>query len=126
MFSKIKYCPAEEVILVDAEGRFDLERSISALRKLVSHPDYEKAYEILFDLRNINCAFSIAHIYQLVQLMALPDSLLPTRRKIAVTFPEDKNFDHAEFLENCAVNRGMKVMAFQDIREAEKWLKADL
>lgn len=126
MLAKVKYCSAKDVILVDAEGRFDLGKSLVVLRNIVSHPEYKEAYEILFDLRDIDCAFSVANIYKLAELMAFPDPLLPTRKKIAVVVSEDKNFDHAKFFEVCALNRGMQVMSFQAIEEAESWLQAAL
>lgn len=45
------------------------------------------------------------------------------RRKHAMVFPEKSIVENIRFMETAAYNRGVNVMIFESISEAEKWLK---
>lgn len=44
MEDKVKYCSGAELIVVDANGRLDLAQSKDAIKKIVSHRDYNQFY----------------------------------------------------------------------------------
>ncbi len=126
MGTKVKRLAGEDVIVADHNGHLNLSKSVNLVRDLVSHPEYEECMEVVLDLRDAECDLTVSDVYQLAYYMAWPDPGLPTRRKIAVIVSPEKEFDHARFFETCAVNRGLQVKSFQDVRTAEEWLRKDL
>lgn len=130
MKTQTKVFPLKHLIVMTADGKLDLLASKTALKSLVAAPGFEASYEVLLDLRDINCSMSVTDIYELAAHMAYPDAALPTRRKIAVLIdshsPHHLAFDHAKFLEIAAGNRGFQIRAFDDYDRADEWLNADL
>lgn len=122
MGTKVKRLTGKDVIVADVKGRLNLPKSVDVVRDLVSHPEYEEHMEVVFDLRDAECELTVSDVFQLAYYMAWPDAGLPTRRKVAVIVSPEKEFDHAQFFETCAVNRGLQVKSFQDVRSAEAWL----
>lgn len=126
MHTKVKRLTGTDVIVADASGHLNLPRSVDLVRDLVSHPDYNQHMEVVLDLRDARCSLSVSDVFQLAYYMAWPDPGLPTRRKVAVIVSPEEEFDHAKFFETCAVNRGLHVKSFQDLRAVERWLERDL
>lgn len=118
----VRICRGDDVLVVDVEGRLDLEESKQGIRRLSRHLEHEGARGILFDLRDVRCELSVLDVYQLASLLAWPDPALPTGRAVAVVVPETKKFDHPRFFEICARNRGLDVRSFETYDPAWQWL----
>jgi hypothetical protein len=58
--------------------------------------------------------------------MAFPVPALPTDKKVAVLVDSRSAFNHAQFLEMCAGNRGLNLRAFDRYEDANDWLNAEL
>ncbi len=130
MKTQTKVFPLKHLIVMTADGKLDRVASKVALNALVAAPGFEASYEVLLDLRDINCSLSVTDIYELAAHMAYPDAALPTRQKIAVLIdshsPGHLALHHAQFLELAAGNRGIKIHAFDDYDRADEWLNAEL
>jgi hypothetical protein len=116
----------KSIIVASAEGSLDLAASKSAIREITADPEYSEYYEVLLDLRNVDCKLSITDIYEIVTWMAFPEPALPTRKKIAVLMQAGESFDHAGFLDHCANNRGLLIHSFTEEKAAIAWLDADV
>ena len=130
MNTQYKVFPLQHLIVMTADGTLDLAASKLALKSIVADPGFDSRSEILLDLRDAKCVMSMTDIYQLAEHMAFPYSALPTRKKIAVLINKHSAghlaFNHAQFLELCADNRGLNVHAFEDYQIADEWLNAEL
>lgn len=126
MKNQYRIIHAKELILVSSEGELDLNATKSALRELTSIPEYTELYELLIDLRGVDCNLSVTDIYDIASCLAWPDPALTTLKKIAVLVQPGEPFDHAEFLELCANNRGMQIKAFSENTAAVDWLNSDV
>ena len=126
MKTKNKAYPLKHLIVMTATGTLDLAASKAALQSLVADPSFDARSEVLLDLRDVECAMSVTDIYELAVYMASSNPALPTYKKIALLVADYAAFDHAKFLEMCAGNRGLKISAFLDYANVDKWLKADL
>ena len=126
MKSSIKYYKGADLIAVDVNGSFDLKRSKQLIQKIVKNPEYDKHYELVLDLQDISCDLSVAEVYKIASYMAYPNPEYPSHRKIAVVVADSKAFDHALFFETCALNRGLQVKSFRNVKDAENWLQTDL
>jgi hypothetical protein len=118
--------PLKHLMVMTATGTLDLDASKVALKSIVADPNFDEQYEVLLDLRGIECAMSTVHIYELAKYMAFPNPALPTNKKIAVLVDGNFAFDHAQFLEMCAGNRGLNLRAFESYGKADDWLNAEL
>ncbi len=125
MKTEATYIPGTDLLIIGADGKLDISNSKAALKKIVSHPDYNQNREVLFDLRNITCDISPLDIYDIVSFMSWPDSEFPTRNKIAVVVSDNREFDHARFFETCARNKSLRVKSFNEIRTAGEWLQSN-
>jgi hypothetical protein len=121
-----KAFPLKHLIVMTAAGTLDLAASKAALKSLVADPGFDARSEVLLDLRDVECAMSVTDIYELAVHMASPNPALPTYKKVALLVAGRVAFDHARFLEMCAGNRGLRIGAFVDYANADKWLNADL
>ncbi len=121
-----KAFPLKDLIIVTSSGTIDLAASKAALKSLAADPEYEANYEILLDLRDSECKLSVGDMYELATYLARPDPAISRNRKIAVLVAGHLAFDHAQFLQLCSTNRGMRVGAFDDYEKASEWLDADL
>ncbi|MBK7470419.1 MAG: hypothetical protein IPO58_03865 [Betaproteobacteria bacterium] len=126
MKSENEFFRAQHLIVMDASGILDLQRSIIALENLAADPQFDAGSECLLDLRDIKCSMSAMDIFNLAEVMAWPNSALPTHRKIAILVEGHDEFDHAQFLALCAGNRGVNIAAFDDYDTAGEWLSAML
>jgi hypothetical protein len=126
MQTENKVFRAQHLIVMDASGILDLHASKAALAKLAADPGFDQRAEILLDLRDIECHMSTSDIYDLAVAMAWPDPVLPTRKRIAILVAGRVEFDHAEFLVMCAVNRGVRIAAFDDYDKADRWMTVEL
>ena len=112
--------------VMTASGTLDFAASKIAVKSLVAEPSFDERCEVLLDFRDIECAMSVVDIFQLAEHIGFPNPALPTKKKIAVLVTGHRAFDHAQFLELCASNRGLKMGAFEDYENADAWLNADL
>ncbi len=126
MISNDTAYPWKDLIVMTSSGKIDLVASKVALKGLAHDPDFNTRYEVLLDWRDLDCTMSIADVFELAAYMADPVTGLPTRKKIAILVSSGMPFDHAQFLEVCATNRGVHLRAFQTYEKADEWLKATL
>lgn len=126
MKTENKFFQARHLIVMHASGIVDLNASKVALAKLAADPEFDQRSEILLDLRDIECHMSTSDIYDLAVAMAWPDPALPTHKRIAILVEGRAEFDHAEFLVLCAVNRGVRIAAFDDYEKADRWMTVEL
>jgi hypothetical protein len=124
MRTRNKAYPANGLITITAAGKVDLVSTRMALEKLAGHPDFKPGYQLLFDWRKIKCALSLTDVYEISKFLADPDTALPTRDRVAVLVSGDCALDRAKFLELCAANRGVTLVAFDDCRKLNEWLDA--
>ena len=126
MMSNGKAYPWKDLIVMTSSGTIDLASSKAGLKSLARDPRFKTGYEVLLDWRDIDCSMSIADVFELAAYMAELETGLPTRKKIAILVCGGVPFDHAQFLEVCATNRGVHLRAFKDYEKADEWLKAVL
>jgi len=121
-----KAFPLKHLITMTSSGTIDLVASKAALQSLAADPEFESNYEILLDLRDSECVMSIADVFEIATYLAWPRPALPTRKKIAVLVSGQPAFDHAQFLQLCSTNRGVRIHAFEHYEKASDWLDAVL
>ncbi len=126
MKTRYKVLQAKNIIVVDADGRLDLEGSKEAIRQIASDSEYREDYCMVMDLRGAECDLSSTDIVELAAFMAWPDPALPTRRRIAVLVTHNDAWRLASFMETCARNRGLPIKAFTSVEEAEAWLDVEI
>lgn len=126
MDAKIKAFPHEHLIMTTVTGAFDLSASKVALAAVEHDPSFNAQTEVLLDLREVKCTMSTVDVYQLAEHLASPNPALHTGKKIAVLVTGRAEFEHAQFLQLCASNRGVSIGAFDDYEDAQKWLNANL
>ena len=80
----------------------------------------------MLDFRDVDCELGVVDIFEIASHIGWPSPVLSTGRKIAVLIPKSMPFDNARFLELCSANRGLRLGAFWDIEQAERWLDAEL
>jgi hypothetical protein len=118
--------PLKDLIVMTTSGTIDLDRSKAALTGLAHDPLFLARYEVLLDWREVNCTMSETDIFELALHFTNLDTMLPTRKKIAILVSGAAAFDHAKFLELCSTNRGVMLHAFEDYEKASDWLNTTL
>src|SRR5687768_14016699 len=118
MKSNDKAYPWKDLIVMTSSGAVDLDASISALKSLADDPEFLRDYEVLLDWRDIECSMSVSDVFHIATYLANPGTKLPTHKKIAILVSGRLAFDHAQFLELCATNRGVELRAFEDYEKA--------
>jgi hypothetical protein len=121
-----KAFPLKDLLVMTSTGTIDLAASRAALRILAADPEYKSNYELLLDLRDVECTLSLSDVFEIATYMTQLDPALPPRRKIALLVSGRIAFDHAQFLELCSRNRGRQIGAFEDYKKAGEWLDVDL
>lgn len=115
-----------KLIVARPKGRLDVQESKRALREITSNSDYDQQFEVLMDLTQIESDLDPVGIVDIATSIAYPNSIFPTRRKIAIAVSGQIAFDHAAFLELCANNRGINIKSFSSLAAATDWLEIDL
>ncbi len=119
MPTNVKIIHASEFIKATAEGKLDFEESKRALQEIASAAGPLADCEIILDTRKAEVVMSPSDLWYLAaELDKLRKDL--HGRKIAVLCPLE-DFDHAEFFELCAQNRGFSVRAFTSFEDAIDW-----
>lgn len=124
MISNLKIARLRDIITFEAEGSIDLAKIKEALKVIASVPGAFSEYDLLFDTRGAESYLSATDIWQIAKYLAEVVHSGPSRgftAKIAVLCPVER-FDKAQFLELCAQNRGLNVMAFTSFEEMFDWL----
>jgi hypothetical protein len=111
---------ATDFIRTTTKGDLDLEATRQMLLTVASLVTPPGSHDIFLDCRETTSKMSLSDITKLV------DTMLDHRRlfghKLAILTPEGEKFDTMQFMENYAVNRGLKVAAFTDYEQAINWL----
>jgi hypothetical protein len=115
----------EGLVILQASGRLDLESTKRAIDRLVSDSGYDEQYQVLMDLRNVECNLLVSEIREIAAYLAQPDPALPTYRRVAVVVTGQSNLEPAELFAMYAHHRGMWIRAFDDIEQAQRWLDAE-
>lgn len=115
-----------KLIVARPKGKLDVQDSKRALREIASSPDYDEQFKVLLDLTQVDSYLDPVDILEIATSMAYPNSIFPTRRKIAIAVSGAFAFDHAAFLELCANNRGVNIKSFSRLEAATDWLEIDL
>jgi hypothetical protein len=130
MNNRIRIFEFKHLIVMTAHGKLDLVASKAALKSLVAAPGFDAIYEVLLDLRDVECDMSADDIHELVTHMAWHIPVLFDDHRIAVLVkkhaPGDLVFNHAQFLDLCAQNNGFNIRAHEDYDHAIQWLNTDL
>jgi hypothetical protein len=126
MRSNDKAYPWKDLIVMTSSGTVDLDASKAALKSLADDPDFLPGYEVLLDWRDVECTMSVGDVFEIAKYLTDLDTKLPTRKKIAILVSGRLAFDHAQFLELCAGNRGVTLHAFDDYDKASAWLNTTL
>ncbi|MGP1386031.1 MAG: hypothetical protein ACTS2F_20905 [Thainema sp.] len=114
------------LIMARPEGKLNVQESKRALQEITSNPDYDQQFEVLMNLTKVESDLDPAGIFEIASSIAYPDSIFPTRRKIAIVVSGAIAFDHAAFLELCANNRGVNIKSFSRLESATDWLGIEL
>jgi hypothetical protein len=118
MPTTIRIIHSGDFVKATAEGTLDLEESRRILFEVAAQFPPVNDYHILIDTRHAHSAMSITDLWYLASELKHG---LQLRNKIAVLCPLER-FQAAEFLELCAQNRGLNVVAFTLFEEAINWL----
>lgn len=114
------------LIVARPEGKLNVQESQRALREITSNPNYDQQFKVLMDLTQIESDLDPVDILEIATSIAYPNSIFPTRQKIAIAVSGQIAFDHAAFLELCANNRGVNIKSFSHLDAATDWLEVDL
>ena len=119
MPTKMKIIRGTDFLQTTPEGEFDLEASQQMLQEIAAarHPPAD--FHILLDFRRVQWRLGTSDIYKMAECLATHADLRTS--KIAVLALPGAEFDHAQFLETCSVNRGMNVDAFTNFEDAIHW-----
>lgn len=115
----LKVIRGRDFIQSASEEVLDLESSKKMLVTIASEAVSPPHFNILLDLRYNQWRLSSHDIYILAQELAGTKEFVGD--KIAVLTLPGANFDHAEFFELCAQNRGANVQAFTNFEDAIQW-----
>lgn len=112
------------LLYVKTTGRYEQAEQVKAtgsavISKVIEH----QSRRILCDERELDYALGTYDIYQSAQSIT---DLAPKRGLVAIVC-KPENLTDAQFFEDVAVNRGLKLRFFTDLHEAKDWLqpKAD-
>lgn len=115
----------EQLVVVEATGRIDVPATKKMFDRLLPESADKERYQVLLDLRNVECDMLVSDIRELAAYAAQPNPALPTGKKVAVVVEGREDFEHAELFAFFAERRGSQVQAFEDLAEAEAWLAAE-
>ncbi len=116
---------SDDLIVLTADGRIDLNASEAALEDLLTRLEGEPGRAVIFDLRGANCALTLGEVYELVNFLAVHSSKKTLYRKIAILIASEAHRAKASFFTLCAENRGLEVKAFNAVKDVSKWLGSD-
>jgi hypothetical protein len=119
MPTKIKIVRARDFLQTTAQDDFDLEASRLVLQRVAAARRPPADFHVLLDLRRAQWRLSTMDIYELAAALAGHRDLRTS--KIAVLVLPGADFDQAQFLETCAVNKGMNVDTFTNFEDAIQW-----
>lgn len=120
MVTKHHLIHATDFIRTTTTGDFDLEATQHMLLTVASLVTPPGSTDVFLDWRESTSKLSLSEVIKLV------DTMLDNRRlfghKLAILTPEGEKFQTMQFMENYAVNRGLKVAAFTEYEQAINWL----
>jgi len=120
METKYHHIQAKDFIRTTTKGDLDVEatgRMLLTAESLVTPPG---SHDLFIDCREATGKLSLAEVTKLVNTMLDHRSLFG--HKLAILTLEGEKFQTMQFMENYAVNRGLKVAAFTDYEQAINWL----
>lgn len=117
---KVKLIKAKDFIKVTSDGRLDHKASEELLLRLAQAKRPPADFDLLVDLRKAQVDLTTIEIYELAAALAkIQDSY---RDRIALLVNKGKDFDDAEFFENCSRNKGLVVETFDNFEAALDWI----
>ncbi|MFH1313187.1 MAG: hypothetical protein ABIJ00_08150 [Candidatus Eisenbacteria bacterium] len=119
MATKVKIVRARDFLQTTTDDVLDLEASCQVLKEVAAARRPPADFDVLLDFRRAQWRLSTMDIYGLAAALAGYEDLRTS--KIAVLVLPGANFDQAQFLETCSVNRGMNVDAFTNFEDAVQW-----
>lgn len=117
-----RFVSNEDLIVVSADGKFDLAESEAALERLVADLERDPKRNVILDVRRTRCDFSLSEVYNLVDFLAAHGSRKDLYRRIAVLFSSPAHQGKASFFALCAENRGIEAKAFTAPQDVDSWL----
>ncbi|MDX1600733.1 MAG: hypothetical protein R3191_04380 [Anaerolineales bacterium] len=112
----------DEFIRARPTGQLDLEQSKELILKIAALESGRELSEALINLRHVEADLSVANVYELVSKFARSKQ---GRHKRLAVLVHPEGFDHAEFLELTAQNRGFDLRSFERCGEALDWLMGE-
>ncbi len=116
----IRIIQHKDFLKTTPSGEIDLKESKRILLRLASLNKPPNNHDILLDLRATTTSLTITSITELVTLMT--DHRDSFRNKLAVLTVPGPRHELAEFMEVYAVNRGLRLAAFDNFEAAILWL----
>lgn len=112
----------DEFIRARPTGQLDAEQSGELIVKIAALESGIELNEALINLRRVDAELSVTDVYELVSEFARSKE---GRHKRLAVLVKPEGFDHAEFLELAAQNRGFDLQSFEHCGEALDWLMGE-
>jgi hypothetical protein len=111
---------ARKTAYVRGRGALGVEAAIELIRELAEDPGFRSDFLVLVDLREAGFAPSSEEVRRIVdELGSRSDKF---RNRIAMVAAGELSFGVARMLTSFAEARGLRMAAFRDPEEAERWL----
>ncbi len=124
MPSNLRIVHIRDFLSFRPEGTLDLAKVKEGLREAALVPGAFGDYDLLVDVLGAEAHLSVTDLWEIAKELATIIHAHTSKRfaaKIVVLCPVEQ-FDHAEFFELCARNRGLNVRAFTSCEDLFAWL----
>lgn len=109
-----------ELVVTDFQGKLDVEKTLQVLSKIVDSAQIPDGYNLLFDLRHIQCDMSTTDIFEIINYLYYHKRVF--RCKIALLLSTTTNLVKETLLKACMALRGIEVKLFFEEQNALSWL----
>lgn len=113
-----------QLIVTDVQGKLDLKKTLAMLEKIVESDHIPDDYNLLFDLRDIQCALSASDIFEIISYLYHHKRAF--RCKIALLLSTTTDLLKETLLKHCMALRGIEVKLFFEEENALSWLSPPL
>jgi hypothetical protein len=124
MPSNLRIVHVRDFLSFHPEGTLDFAKVKEDLHEAVLVPGAFGDYDLLVDVRGAEAHLSVTDLWEIAEELAAIVHAHTSKRftaKIAILCPVE-HFDHAEFFELCARNRGLNVRASTSFEDLFEWL----